>query len=172
MIIMINGAFGIGKTSVAHLLNDKLPNSMIYDPEDIGYMLREIVVRTNHLEVVDDYQHLKLWCDLTVDVARQLQQHYQRHLIVPMTLAFPEYFYKIKSGFSNFETTVHHFCLMASSDTIRQRLARRGEQPNCWAEQQIPRCLDAFATYDYETYIDTENLSLDAVTELIFKQIR
>ena len=44
MIIMLNGAFGVGKTSTALLLKSKLPNSMIYDPEMVGYLLRHILM--------------------------------------------------------------------------------------------------------------------------------
>lgn len=36
MIIMINGAFGVGKTTTAEALHKKMENSMIYDPEMIG----------------------------------------------------------------------------------------------------------------------------------------
>jgi 2-phosphoglycerate kinase len=43
MIIMINGAFGVGKTSVANELQKTINNSMIFDPEEIGYMLRNII---------------------------------------------------------------------------------------------------------------------------------
>jgi deoxyadenosine/deoxycytidine kinase len=36
MIIMLNGPFGVGKSTVAQRLHDHLPHSMIYDPEIIG----------------------------------------------------------------------------------------------------------------------------------------
>jgi deoxyadenosine/deoxycytidine kinase len=38
---MINGAFGSGKTTTAQMLKPLIPNSMIYDPEEVGYMLRK-----------------------------------------------------------------------------------------------------------------------------------
>lgn len=38
MIIMINGAFGVGKTTIANMLQNEIKNSMIYDPEEIGYI--------------------------------------------------------------------------------------------------------------------------------------
>ncbi|MDY0393289.1 AAA family ATPase [Virgibacillus halophilus] len=43
MIIMINGAFGVGKTTVANRLQKELDNSMIFDPEEVGFMLRNII---------------------------------------------------------------------------------------------------------------------------------
>ncbi len=170
MIIMINGPFGVGKTSAAKLLDTVFPDSMIYDPEEIGYTLREIVVRTNQLEAMGDYQHLPLWPYFTVEFARQLYHQYQRHLIVPMTMAFPDYFQYIKAGFSSFESKVHHFCLLASPETIRQRLAQRGEAPGGWPEQQLERCLAAFAHPQYEVYIDTERLDTPAVVDFILSQ--
>ncbi len=41
MIIMVNGAFGVGKTTIAQGLLSEIPNSMLYDPEEIGLMLRK-----------------------------------------------------------------------------------------------------------------------------------
>ena len=37
MIIWINGAFGIGKSTIAETLNSKIKNSHIYDPEQVEY---------------------------------------------------------------------------------------------------------------------------------------
>ena len=43
MIIMINGAFGAGKTSVANELLRRLDGAMLFDPEVVGFMLRHII---------------------------------------------------------------------------------------------------------------------------------
>lgn len=43
MIVMVNGAFGAGKTTVAEELLRQIDGSMIFDPEEVGYMLRSIV---------------------------------------------------------------------------------------------------------------------------------
>lgn len=166
MIIMINGAFGVGKTSTAQLLKSRLPNSMIYDPEEVGYMLRQLL-KINDLDVTGDFQHIQSWPPLTVETARQLYQQYQRHLIVPMTLAFPEYFQQIKTGLAEVESDLHHFCLMASDQTLRQRLRERGDTPGGWTEQQMSRCQEAFASPQYEVYVDTDHLNTEAVVEFI-----
>ena len=39
MIMMVNGAFGAGKTSVANEIAAKLDGAMLFDPEEVGYML-------------------------------------------------------------------------------------------------------------------------------------
>lgn len=51
MIIMINGAFGSGKTTTARNLQKVVPGSMLFDPEEIGYMLRKLIPE----EMRDDY---------------------------------------------------------------------------------------------------------------------
>ena len=39
MIIWINGGFGAGKTTLAAELHRRLPDAVVYDPEDVGLML-------------------------------------------------------------------------------------------------------------------------------------
>jgi 2-phosphoglycerate kinase len=53
MIIFINGAFGVGKTSVATELSSLIPDSLMFDPEEIGFMLRNIL---GSIDKKDDFQ--------------------------------------------------------------------------------------------------------------------
>ncbi|HBD65376.1 MAG TPA: tunicamycin resistance protein, partial [Clostridiales bacterium] len=41
MIIWINGAFGSGKTQTANELHRRIKNSYVYDPENIGFFIRD-----------------------------------------------------------------------------------------------------------------------------------
>ena len=40
MILLLNGAFGIGKTTVARVLVARMPNALLFDPEMIGLILQ------------------------------------------------------------------------------------------------------------------------------------
>lgn len=88
MIIMINGAFGAGKTTVANRLLERIENSMLFDPEEVGYMLRNII--TNNIktaeEKTDDFQDIEIWKSLVVQVAKAIIMKYRKNLIVPMTI--------------------------------------------------------------------------------------
>ena len=55
MIIWINGGFGAGKTTLAAELHRRLPDAVVYDPEDVGVMLWKWM-RPN-----DDFQDLPSW---------------------------------------------------------------------------------------------------------------
>lgn len=174
MIIMINGAFGVGKTTTAQALHKELANSMIYDPELVGGMLRHVlpndIKRTE--ATTGDFQDFVLWKELTVEMARRLVQHYQLHLIVPMTIRKPEYFDYIYNGFKSIDEHTYHFCLTASKETIHKRLKERGEQEGNWCFQQTDKCLDAYEKYNFGREIDTESVSVETIINFILNEIQ
>ena len=174
MIIMINGPFGIGKTTIATMLQSKIENSMIYDPEEVGFMLRNIITDEVKLpeEKTDDFQDLILWKELTVTVAEKLVNTYHKTLIVPMTICNYEYFSHIKSGFESIDET-YHFCLLASEETVHERLSKRGDEVDSWAFQQTERCLKSYNEYlsGFEKVIYTDELSEDEVCEAILSAL-
>ena len=55
VIIWINGGFAAGKTTLAEELHRRLPDAVVYDPEDVGLMLWKWM-RPN-----GDFQHLPSW---------------------------------------------------------------------------------------------------------------
>jgi|APSaa5957512622_1039677.scaffolds.fasta_scaffold15822_4 hypothetical protein len=169
---MINGAFGIGKTTVANSLITQLPNSMLYDPEEVGQMLRKITqgYRLPH-EDTDDFQDIDLWPSITIEVAERLISKYQRTLIIPMTLANEDYFLHIKNGLYNVASSLHHFCLTASVETIHQRLAQRGDVPGSWPFQQTIRCTEEHRKPIYAEKINSEDLSAAQIQDYILDRV-
>lgn len=169
MIIMINGAFGVGKTTISNELVKVVENSMLYDPEEVGYMLPE---KTKRLEAeTGDFQDFHLWKTLTVHMAESLISAYHVNLIVPMTIRKPEYLHYILNGFSRIDPHTYHFCLTASKDTIYQRLRERGEAEGNWCFQQTDNCLQAYDEHDCGEYIDTENVPLAAIVNTIKEKL-
>jgi hypothetical protein len=55
VIIWINDGFGAGKTTLAQELHRRLPDTVIYDPGDVGLMLRK------QLPPDGAIQHLPSW---------------------------------------------------------------------------------------------------------------
>jgi len=173
MIIMINGAFGVGKTTIANTLQNEIEHSMIYDPEEIGYMLRNVIpIDIKRTEsITGDFQDLELWKELTVDVAKRLIAKYKINLIVPMTIRKIEYFHFIYNGFKSIDDQTHHFCLSASKETIYERLRLRGEEEGNWCFQQTDKCLEAYTQYDFGEYIDTEKNSIIEIIQEIKEKL-
>jgi hypothetical protein len=52
MIIWLNGGFAAGKTTLAEELRRRIPDAVVYDPEDVGLML------WRWLGPTDDFQDL------------------------------------------------------------------------------------------------------------------
>lgn len=174
MIIMINGAFGVGKTSVANCLVKNIENSMIYDPELVGLLLRHTIPREimHDEEKTDDFQDLILWKKTVVIIAKEIKEQYNKHLIVPMTIREIEYFKYIHEGMKEIDNDIYHFCLTAPLNKIHSRLKQRGEIPDSWAFLQTEKCLKAYENYDFSEYINTENLSIEEVSQIIMDKIR
>ncbi len=170
---MINGAFGVGKTTIAHELQKEIKNSMIYDPEEIGFMLRNVVPEEiKRIEAeTDDFQDLHLWKELTVEVAKRIITKYKINLIVPMTIRKPEYFHYIYNGFKCIDEQTYHFCLAASKETIYERLRQRGEEEGNWCFQQTEKCLKAYKEHNFGEYIDTEKVSIKVVINNIKEKL-
>lgn len=169
---MINGAFGVGKTSVAKKLTNKIANSMIYDPEEVGFMLKKIITDDikSDKELTDDFQDLEIWRKLVVKVAEELIFKYKKNLIVPMTIRKKEYFNYIYNGFELLDGQVYHYCLTASIWEIQKRLLNRGDNIDDWTYTQSENCVKSFEDSFFKHHINTENKSVNDVVEIILNK--
>ena len=169
---MINGAFGVGKTSVAKKLIDEIPNSMIYDPEEVGFMLRNIIIDNvkKDKELTDDFQDLEIWRKLVVQIGAELILKYKKNLIVPITIRKKEYFNYIYNGFKSLDGQVYHYCLTASLDEVYKRLLNRGDNIGSWSYKQSRSCVESFEDSFFKHHINTENKSIDEVVKIILKK--
>lgn len=146
-ILMLNGAFGAGKTTLAHALLERSPNLMLFDPEEVGPMLWRV------MNVRGDFQDLPQWAPLVVETARILVATTGKGLVVPMTLVDRENYRTIRRGFETIAPT-HHFTLLASPETLARRLTERGSDR--WAFDQIERCVAALGDPEFAVHLDAE----------------
>jgi deoxyadenosine/deoxycytidine kinase len=74
LIIWLNGAFGSGKTTLTGELHRRLPDAVVFDPEDVGYVLTQAVPAPT-----GDFQDLPSWRHLVIEHALTLRRfHAQR----------------------------------------------------------------------------------------------
>ena len=173
MIILINGAFGVGKTSVATELVRTLDNFMLFDPEVVGFMLRHVIpdeIRTAD-ERTDNFQDLALWKSMTVTMAENLRKTYNKNLIIPMTIFNKDYLHYIFSGLKKIDEDTFHFCLTAKEEIIHNRLLQRGETAGNWCFIQTEKCLAAYEDRCFETFIKTDDLGVDGVVKKIQRDV-
>jgi len=179
MIVMINGSFGVGKTTVAKLLCNALPGSAIYDPEWVGYILKRLpkwVTLKLKGAGTDDYQDIDLWRRSLVAGTGLFRSFVPGPVIVPMAFSRRDYFDEAVMGIGRFDPELRVFCLRASLATVKKRLVERGtkiEGPEGgWMARRIIECADAHGDAHFGEPIDTESRSAREVAEDIVKRLQ
>jgi predicted kinase len=129
VIIWLNGAFGAGKTTLAAELHRRLPDAVVYDPEEVGLMLWKWVPPNG------DFQHLPSWRELVVATAVSLRRHHADTLIVPMSLIRDAYRAEILGGLADAGEEVLPVFLEAGASVLRERLDARVTHPGGTWEQ-------------------------------------
>ncbi len=64
MIIWLNGTFGSGKTSVTKELNSIIKNSYIYDPENVGFLIRDNIPDIENMTIKQIANYIIKTCSL------------------------------------------------------------------------------------------------------------
>lgn len=168
MIIFLNGTFGSGKTTIAELLAKELRNAHIFDPEEVGFFLRNVLGK---IDPKDDFQQYPQWRSMTVETVRLLRRDYGRDLIIPMTVWRREFFDEIMTGLKDIEPRLHHFTLMASRETIRKRLNQRGDTTDAIGYVQAEESIPALSSPAFATHIDTEANTPEETVKIILAAI-
>ncbi|MEZ0067440.1 8-oxo-dGTP pyrophosphatase MutT (NUDIX family)/adenylylsulfate kinase-like enzyme [Streptacidiphilus sp. MAP12-20] len=123
MIVWLNGAFGAGKTTTVRELHRLLPGSHVFDPEDIGEFLRNILPADLLLDLAD-YQDLTAWRRLVPDALTALSAQLGDGvpLLVPMALLRQDYRDEIFGTLASRRMEVHHVLLHAEETILRKRI--------------------------------------------------
>jgi gluconate kinase len=123
VIIWLNGSFRAGKTTLAEELHRRLPDAVVFDPENVGLMLWK------WLPPNDDFQDLPSWRELVVATALSLRRHHADTLIVPMSLIRDAYRAQILGGLADAGEEVLHVFLEAEAAVLRERNDARVDIP-------------------------------------------
>lgn len=177
MIVVINGSFGVGKTTVARLLRESFPGSAIYDPEWAGLALMRLPKWAGLKGAgTDDFQDIELWRALTVAGVRLFGLFASGALIVPMTFSRRAYLDEVVAGLRRHDPETRVFCLRAGLPTVRERLAGRGtkvEGPGSeWIARRIVECAEAHRDPRFGEPVDTEGRCAREVAEHIAARLR
>ena len=159
-MIWLNGAFGVGKTTVAELLVERIDGATLVDPEVIGEMLRKLLPAGWQTK---DFQDMPLWRSLTREAIAGLVEEGRTPLVIPMTLVQPAYFDEIVGALRRGGVEVRHFALVAPIETILARLGARDAEGNQWARDRVADCVAALADARFAEHIDADARDASAV---------
>jgi hypothetical protein len=167
MIVIVNGAFGVGKTTVVGLLAARLPGSAVFDPERVGYVLRRLPrVLPWSTRGLADYQDASHWRSLVVTLASLLAR-FRRPLLVPICVTDLRHLREIRGALEAGGREVLHVCLTASEETVFSRLRMRGVDPESdegrWVYPRARRACALHAGPEFALHFRTERRSADEV---------
>jgi len=167
VLVWINGPFGGGKTATAFELHRRVPESVVCDPEHLGFGLHRMLppsLRT-------DFQDLPAWRSGVNEILDMVARNHEGPVIVPMTLIDPGYFTQIVGRLRDAGHNVRHFALLAERTTVLHRLSRRGlgfglkrEQ---WAVDRLDECLARLHAPEFADHIHTDQQTVSQVADSI-----
>jgi predicted kinase len=170
VVVLLNGAFGVGKTTVARRLAARISGASVFDPERIGFVLRRL---PRFVPLAgrgsDDFQDLPAWRELTVRVGRIRARH-AAVLIVPQAFTNRAYLDEIRAGLARTGGPVRHFCLTAPLEVVNARLRGRGDA-GAWELRRAAECCAAHADPFFAEQVPTEDRTPDEIAGAIAARI-
>lgn len=169
MFILLNGSFGIGKTTTAGLLAQQMPQTAISDPEHVGYVLRRLPAWMLGLrQQPGDYQDMALWRRLIVQQARLVHLR-TRTVVVPMAFTNLDYLDAFAQALER-TAPVKRICLVAPLAVVRERLAARvaleGRGLNEFEMRRSAECVAAHGNPAFGLPVDGTASPLEIATRV------
>ena len=172
MIVLLNGAFGIGKTTVARLVAQMLPGTRVFNPELLGVAIQRsarLVGRS-----VEDFQDMPLWRRLTV-LGIQAAAKLGENVIVPMAFSNLAYLTEVRRCLSHFDPNVVHICLVAPVEIVHDRLRLRGEiagdPRSAWQYRRSAECCLAHRDSSFAEHLPSGHLTAHEVAALVASRV-
>jgi hypothetical protein len=165
LIVWLNGAFGVGKTTTARELVRCLPGARIFDPEVVGRMLRTVIA-----EPIEDFQDWPAWRTIVAETVLAVRAHDRSTVIAPMTVLRRDYAAEIFSLLAGRGAQVRHVVLHADTAELTRRInadwreiAARG-----WRKRHLPAYQDALGWLrEQADIVDTTGLAATAVAQRV-----
>lgn len=117
-VVWINGTFGVGKTTTAKAVAASRADLRVFDPEEVGFMLRRNLADYP----VDDFQDGPSWRQLVAHTAGALIEQTGQSLVVPQTVLSQPYWNEIKRLLLRLRIGVTHVLLDCTPDVLVQRI--------------------------------------------------
>lgn len=165
MIYWINGAYGIGKSTVAECLAKRLGKAYVFDAEEVGNAIRDnYPEEARHSVIFEDYP---LWRETNFKLLLDIYRKYDGDIIVAMTLLRGSSYFDIIKKLSDNGVAVKYVFLDGDYKTVHDRILARGETEDCWCMQTIELCLEAQRKDGNAEHIDAIHHSPEEIVRLI-----
>jgi len=164
-IYWINGAYGVGKSTIAECLKKKLTKAHIVDAEEVGNAIRDnYPEEVKHSVIFEDYP---LWRETNYRLLLDITNKFDGDIIVPMTLIREESYFEIIKKLEDSGISIKYIFLDGDYQTIHDRIIARGEKEDCWCMQNIKYCLDIQNSEKHAIHINTVGKTPEEIIKMI-----
>ena len=170
MVVFINGAFGIGKTTVSRLLAAELRGSLVFDPEPLGIVIMHLAALRGRRQ--EDFQDLVAWRWFAARLIR-IARGFRRTVIVPMAFTNLAYLGEFLSYLRDRGVPTLHFCLTAPHSVVVERLnARQRKGPTAWQLRRSAECCAAHPAREFAQHVPAAGRTPREIADDIATRIR
>lgn len=118
MILWLNGAFGVGKTTTAQVIRQRAPRWRPFDPEHVGLLLAANLAGVEF----NDFQDLPPWRSLVPAMACEISELTGDDLLVVQTVLVQDYWNEMRTRFGQQQQKVVHVLLDAPATVLEERI--------------------------------------------------
>ena len=166
MIIWISGPYGVGKSTLAEAMAEKMENALIFDAEEVGNAVRENYPDCPYGYIFEDYP---LWSEFCYMLLKDIHEKFQKDILVPMTL-LREKSYGIIEKLNRDGIKTHLVVLEASYQTVHDRILARGEEEGCWCMENIELAREGSAALP-GIHIQTDNRTVTELAAVVLEEL-
>ena len=178
MIIWLNGPHGIGKTTTAGLLAERIDGARIFDPEHVGFILRPTL---SEVRPVPDFREWRPWRELVARAATSIhatlaELRADAVLVMPQTVPEQQFWHEIRAEIDAAGIELVHITLVADVDEHRRRIAGDTVEAPAVAEGRAAKIAMFRASLGWleqeSTVIDSTGLTPDQVVDQVSRVAR
>lgn len=169
MIIWISGAYGVGKSTLAEALVNRIEHAMIFDAEEVGNAVRENYPDEPYGVIFEDYP---LWCEFNYMLLKDIHSKFERNILVPMTLVRQNSYSNIIKRLMADGIDTKLIVLEGTYQCIHDRILARGEEEGCWCMENIEMSSNGSKAITDGFHISTDDKSVDELAEIVIAYIK
>jgi hypothetical protein len=159
VILWLNGAFGVGKTTTAQAIREQAPSWRLFDPEQVGLLLWQNLAGLTF----NDFQDLPPWRSLVPRFASEVSNFTGDDLIAVQTVLVQDYWEELRAGFDEQHVDVFHVLLDAPAPLLEARIKTDAveREAEFWRLEHISRYESAkkWLSPSADLVVGTERLS-------------